>query len=187
VESTRSQYIKKWLLHLPSTPTVYRNGRKSMVRKGIQSISKTGPYEVEHQRGRLTVWPLLPEARKVRAVGGPGYEAWIDQSGKNFPPDNQGKESEKWRLEVSPSKPSLRNVFLTVLHTDLRKRKSIAKAISFDLIMKKENLELTIYSKSNRIAHVAFRTEGPIEAAAEYQKEFFKHSAPAPKRVPIAK
>lgn len=67
--------------------------------------------------GRLAVETLLPRASEILSIGGPGHEFEID--GVNYPPKKNydPDEAGRWRIEVSPSEPALRDYFLHVLST----------------------------------------------------------------------
>ncbi|MFH1709296.1 MAG: heparinase II/III family protein [Planctomycetota bacterium] len=130
VEATRARFPKTWLLHSIGAPAWTSAGRRRKLKPGVTACPAHGPFEIEHGRGRLTVWPLLPGKRRVRAVGGKGFECWVEgapgsdsSGGRNYPPTNAGTESGAWRLEISPAQPTVRDIFLTVLRAGLSARK----------------------------------------------------------------
>ena len=98
VESTRREFKKRWLLHAQNQPEV--SGRTFTITNGP---------------GRLWGRTLLPREVTYETVGGPGKEFWI--GGRNWPPEKAVRDDTgRWRLEVSPGVPALRDYFLHVLY-----------------------------------------------------------------------
>ena len=63
---------------------------------------------------------MLPAARTVTVIGGPGYEYFNSFTGRNYPPAHPGaaaeaRESGKWRIEVSPNRAERDDLFLNAL------------------------------------------------------------------------
>jgi hypothetical protein len=101
VESTDPSFRKTWLLHTIEEPKT--EGSITTITDGD---------------GKLTVRTVLPAQAQITTVGGPGKECWVD--GKNWPSLEKKEwppEAGAWRLEISPSKPATRDVFLHVLQT----------------------------------------------------------------------
>lgn len=97
VVATSAEYEKTWLLHCQEPPSI--NGTTTVIANG---------------KGKLVVKTLLPEEARIGAVEGYTYR------GETFdPPKNaQSDSAPKWRIEVSPSRPSTEDLFLHVLFTE---------------------------------------------------------------------
>ncbi len=111
VESTKPEFKKAWYLHTMQEPKV--DGRTTTI--VCNSQAPTGSYQ-----GRLNVHTLLPRDMRVDIVGGPGKECWNEAMGRNYgvhsiSPRARGHEMGAWRMEVVPTKPALRDVFLNVM------------------------------------------------------------------------
>jgi hypothetical protein len=74
---------------------------------------------ISHNEGRLFSQTLLPASATIRKVGGSGYEFWVDDPGKNYPPGDAVAKADPeigaWRVEVRPTTPALTDTFLHVL------------------------------------------------------------------------
>jgi len=202
VEATRAEFAKRWLLHTAGPPAYFVAGRKRTPRAGIRRLPAAGPFEFASLGGRLTVWPLLPEPRKVRAVGGKGYECWVDRmpdgKGRNFPSPHPAVEVGAWRLEVSPARAARRDCFLTVLHAGLRKERPVRSKVRFDVRRTRSAVELTILtlpglrrSRTSRtetspLARLCFSVSGAVRAELAWAGREAVWTAPAPARVPRA-
>lgn len=193
VEATKAAYEKKWLLHSIPPPAFFADNQKQTAQPGLQKLPPVGPFEIEQERGRLTVWPLLPESCAARSVGGPGYEYWVDDApdcgealGRNYPPPKSDAESGAWRLEFSPIKPAKRDCFLVVLHAGLRKDASPVGRHVFAVQRKAGQTTLRISERGKEAqpwACVSFREGGPVEVEIEYAGEKARHQDPPPERV----
>lgn len=200
VEATRAHFKKTWLLHAMNAPAYFAKGRKRQASPGIHALPPGGPYEFAHEGGRLTVWPLLPEKRGVRAVGGKGFESWVDHAvvnaasgakGVNYPAPERQKETGAWRIEVSPKAKAARDCFLTVLHAGLKREQPARDVIRCAARVEDGIVGLRIFRKSHGAwlpwASARFRAEGPIEVEYHFQGEEAHNTAPTPERVPKAK
>lgn len=197
VEASRAGCEKKWLLHTAAAPFYFAAGRRRRAPVGIHTVPEEGPFEAEQERGRLTVWPLLPKKRTVRLVGGPGFEAWVDDApgadpkagGRNFPPPRPDDETGKWRLEIMPSGRAVRHCFLTVMHAGLKGESPARRRFEFEVRRRRGMTELTIRPREKDappLARVSFGEQGKIEARIEYAGEQLYRLSPAPARVPNA-
>lgn len=98
VRATSASYKKRWLLHSVNEPTI--TGDTVMVQEGTS---------------RLFVKSLLPSARAITKVGGPGRQ--FDVNGANYPPGQTiTADMGAWRIEVSPSVNAEEHMFLHVLY-----------------------------------------------------------------------
>ena len=200
VEATQARFEKKWLLHTAGAPRFPRGGRWQTAARGIRALPAGGPFEFTQERGRLTVWPLLPARRKVRALGGRGYECWVEHApgapqGLNIvPPGYPFKKPQEigaWRLELSPGAPAKRDCFLTVLHAGLRRNAPASSAFGFAVRRAGGWTEVEVSRRKRGgpapWAALRFREHGVVEVQYHYQGEAAQHRAPAPRRVPRAK
>ncbi|MBE7463779.1 MAG: heparinase II/III family protein [Planctomycetes bacterium] len=195
VEATRARFEKTWLLHTMEAPVALVRGKRRKAARGIRPLPASGPFEAEHARGRLTVWPLLPAARKARTIGGKGFECWVEHAAgggsKNFPAPAHQSETGAWRIEIAPRKPSARDCFLTVLHAGLKRetpaRERFRCAARTDGAYAAVTIESLTRGTWREYAVVRFRTAGPVEVDVVCRGERAKHAAPAPRRVPQAR
>ena len=115
VISTKASFRKRWLLHTIEAPHVTARGF---------SVSVPAQDRPGHAGGRLEGKVLLPRRALIEAIGGPGFEFFVD--GKNY--DENGKLEEiikklgpnrdepgAWRVEVSPPRDETGDLFLVVL------------------------------------------------------------------------
>jgi hypothetical protein len=115
VTSTKASFRKRWLLHTIEAPQVTAHGF---------SVNVLAQHRPGHAGGRLEGKVLLPRKALIEAIGGPGFEFFVD--GKNY--DENGKledmlrklrpdrsEPGAWRIEVSPPKDETADTFLVVL------------------------------------------------------------------------
>jgi len=115
VTATRASFRKRWLLHTLEAPEVTKGGF---------SVNVAPQDRPGHAGGRLEAKVLLPKGALIEAIGGPGFEFFID--GKNY--DENGKlkdmikklganrgEPGAWRIEVSPPEDETEDAFLVVL------------------------------------------------------------------------
>ena len=180
---------------LPEFRTLSLGPRKryrTALLKWLEPLPPVGPFEFTHEHGRLTVWPLLPEARYVRAVGGKGFECWVDRAvgapgGKNYPAPESQLETGAWRIEISPKKERPRDYFLTVLHAGMTRENPARNSIRCETYVKPGAIRLIVNRNSRSIATLCFRTCGRIAVECKYRGKTTSFDAPAPKRVPIRK
>ncbi len=129
VETTRAEYLPKFLLHSLSKPRtesetlVAGNGPEDGI---LESSSRR--VTTSHARGVLTQIALLPAKARVLKIGGPNYNCYVegdgDQSngfnGVNLSGGDPLKESAAaqlglWRTEVEPLGAGTSTRFLNVL------------------------------------------------------------------------
>jgi hypothetical protein len=115
VESSDVAFRKRWLLHTVEQPAI--NGSRFTV--GIPREEGPG-----RGGGRLHGYVVLPERYALTAVGGPGFEFFVD--GRNYDEGGRvhaqmrrrgtwGPEPGAWRLELAPAEPHLSDRFLVVM------------------------------------------------------------------------
>ncbi len=113
VTATRADFLKRWLLHSQNVPRITGN----RFELEIPALDRAG-----RQGGRLTGYMLLPRAVHLQAIGGPGFEFFVD--GRNY--DEGGAVAElharkpdtepgAWRIEAIPVNDALEHHFLAVL------------------------------------------------------------------------
>jgi Heparinase II C-terminal domain/Heparinase II/III-like protein len=118
VVSLDVKWPKKWLLHAIDEPLV--NGTVTRVEVPNRILQHAGDLvTISHNGGKLFSQTLLPASATIRKVGGTGYEFWVDDPGKNYPPGDAvakaDTEAGAWRVEVMPGMPALTDTFLHVL------------------------------------------------------------------------
>ena len=113
VSSTRAEFQKRWLLHTANQPVI--DGNRFSIRLSPNA-------SLNHAGGQLSAHVLLPAQARLHAVGGPGFEFWVD--GKNYDENGtlaaviaQRKSAEpgNWRMEVTPPTLQREDEFLVVL------------------------------------------------------------------------
>jgi VanZ family protein len=115
VTATTASFRKRWLLHTIEAPTVS---------PGAFSVTVAPQDRPGHAGGRLDGKILLPKDAVINAIGGRGFEFFVDDRnydengtlrelvGKLGP--NNG-EPGAWRIEVSPPRDARQDMFLVVL------------------------------------------------------------------------
>lgn len=114
VEATRPEFRKRWLLHTQNAPQI----------AGTRFTVQVPPDPGRQARGgQLQGVVVLPAQPDIRAVGGPGFEFWVD--GRNYDENGtlaaamarkgQPAEAGAWRIELSPAAPAREDEFLVVL------------------------------------------------------------------------
>jgi hypothetical protein len=113
-ETTLPDFQKKWLLHSLNEPVV--DGKASVVSAG-EFLHDGSNAVVTAGEGKLFCRTLLPEKHRIRKLGGKGVkDQWV--FGREIIPDANDFEDTgygDWRLEVEPSAPAKRDLFLHVL------------------------------------------------------------------------
>ncbi|UFS69116.1 heparinase II/III family protein [Geomonas sp. RF6] len=131
VEASDSKFKKKLLLHTVNEPLLNGNVLSTEATGHIyttdgDSYSATNVFNNSALYGKV----LLPQDRRIRKVGGQGYEFWVDGS----VPKNWGidwtvlaadkerymggpiQEIGQWRLELMPAIQQQRDLFLNVMY-----------------------------------------------------------------------
>ncbi|MPY90995.1 MAG: hypothetical protein GEU99_24170 [Luteitalea sp.] len=128
---------KYWLLHFQERPAVDGEtpdgGVTDYASATLVRARRTGvltlPGKTVVYSGGLLIKPLLPGERTVSIIGGPGYEYYNRFARKDFPPEKAAapeRESGHWRMEVSPSEPTARTVFLHAMQiTDVDRKEMV--------------------------------------------------------------
>jgi VanZ family protein len=120
VRSTKPEFRKRWLLHSVDAPRVTPRGF---------SISIPAQARPGRAGGRLDGYVILPKDANINAIGGPGFEFFVD--GRNYGEDGKirqvalargpgGPEPGAWRIEVTPRFDALADQFLVVLLPSLQ-------------------------------------------------------------------
>lgn len=113
VTAARAGVEKRWLLHTTNKPLVTGH-RFTVDLPADPARQQTG--------GRLDAYVLLPEGARLNAIGGPGFEFWVD--GKNDENGTLGAviarrgqpvEPGNWRMEVMPPVRRIADEFLVAL------------------------------------------------------------------------
>jgi len=129
VESTKADYIKKWLLHCWAKPeTIKEKVLIGEINNGILQSSDS-IATIDNGKSKLMVERLLPEDGIFRKVGGPDYRYYVEADGDetkldgiNFTEGANEKpwfDAGMWRLEVQPRTPRTHDQFLVVLKPSL--------------------------------------------------------------------
>ena len=118
VESTDPAFRKKWLLHSQGEPAISGRG----FRITVPPNAATGM-----PGGQLTGRVLLPVESSLTAIGGPGFEYFVDgvnqdqggmvQEAARRLAAERGAEPGAWRLELQPGIQQRRHEFLVVMQT----------------------------------------------------------------------
>ena len=115
VTATHASFRKRWLLHTIEAPQIAANGFT------VDVMPQNRPG---HAGGRLEARVLLPRNASINAIGGRGFEFFVDD--KNYDENgtlqnvirklgpNNG-EPGAWRVEVSPAEDAADSRFLVVL------------------------------------------------------------------------
>ncbi len=191
VEATREEFAKTWLLHTMDAPLYRSGGRWRKTQPGRRRLPAEGPFRFRSGRGRITVWPLLPGKRQVRALGGKGYEWWVDPMpdgrGANLPPEHGHDEVGCWRLEISPRVSAQRDCFLTVIHAGLAEGKASDCKASFDVQKDDAGVTLGIsFAPGDPPATIRFALAGAVTAEIEFAGRHARYAASAPDRIGVA-
>jgi hypothetical protein len=122
-ETTDARFEKRWLLHTSGDPQI--DGVEKLEREGKWVYEQAGLVTATNtaagSAGRLFSRTLLPLARRLVKIGGPGHE-FEDPYGrqsvsKGYDPRDEyvAQYVGNYRVEVIPAKPSTSDVFLHVL------------------------------------------------------------------------
>jgi len=111
VNSTNPNFGKSWLLHSINEHIIIG---ETNIGQGIQEYLDKDEVIIQEGDGKLFLKTLLPVNRKIRKIGGSGYEAWVN--GRNYPIEDNRANYGEWRIEVKPAIPQTDDVFLHVLY-----------------------------------------------------------------------
>jgi subtilase family serine protease len=114
VTALGSSWPKRWLLHSVEEPAV-NGGVSSEQVPGHIATHEGDLVTISRAGGRLFGRTLLPSPARIRKVGGPGFEFWVDDPGANYPLSAPDVEAGAWRVEVQPTTASTADTFLHVL------------------------------------------------------------------------
>ena len=145
VVATDPGYEKNWLIHTAHEPQI-----------------RNQTMRADHGKGRIYCTTLLPRDAVLKAVGGPGKEFWA--AGKNWDIVKDGLNPKnlalmgQWRVEVTPARPSQKDLFLHVIQvgdTDL----AIPSKAGLIEAGAKVGVQLSI---AKARWEILFNTEGPL-------------------------
>jgi hypothetical protein len=114
VQITAPKFRVRWLLHTLEQPLITPDGFTVFVSGEVKRQGRAG--------GRLEAQVLLPRQADITALGGEGFQFFVED--RNFDEDGEverkalrKKDSEPgaWRVEVTPSVNALEHDFLVVL------------------------------------------------------------------------
>ncbi len=134
IVSTDASYTKKWLLHSVNQPQV----NNAQVLKGALSngISETreSTAHIQNESGHLRVDRIYPDDAKLRLVGGPDYQYYVESDGDDAVLDGENFSAGAslhpwfdvgmWRIEIQPGAPRIEDEFLIALSPSLDKPRS---------------------------------------------------------------
>jgi len=178
VNSLNPEFRKAWLLHSQGKPEINGKIIKSEVKDHVEEFdgdtvvvtwdkdTSTLPPPEPDPAGRLIIKTLLPEKHYIRRVGGDGYRFWV--LGANHPPSREGEKQGdsqdmgRWRIEVSPQKPSAFDNFLHLIHMCDAKTE---KAPATEMIRSKDNIMTGIAADGWL---VLFGTMGEVKGEVTY-------------------
>jgi len=136
VESTKADYPKVWLLHLPTEPVVSGEAQVKVPDHVIQYDGDTASWVSDPAgdtdllstgQSRVIVKTLAPDPVRITKRGGEGHDFWGNphnpEAQYNHVLNRGGKEDEAyrkpplspWRLEVEPTTRQRRDYFLHLL------------------------------------------------------------------------
>ena len=115
VVATKASFRKRWLLHTEEAPHVTRDGF---------TVSVPAQDRPGRSGGRLDAKVLLPKQATINALGGRGFEFFVDD--KNYAEGGKVYDAVRklgpmqgepgaWRIEVSPPQDEAADRFLVVL------------------------------------------------------------------------
>lgn len=129
IESTNSAYTKKWLLHTVNRPQMSREKvLKGQAANGISETSDPVVF-VRNDPGHLRIDRIYPEDAKIRLVGGPDYQFYVEADGDDTVLNGENFSSGvslqpwfdigMWRIEIQPGAPRIQDEFLIALSPSL--------------------------------------------------------------------
>ena len=153
VESTKPEYQKVFLLHTQGEPE-----------------QREGTWRSQGGEGALFLQTLLPVSSRAEIIGGPGREFWTN--GQNFPVDAPqllpsikqcgGLENTwlgRYRYEISPETPRLRDHFLTLLQAADAEEKAM---VASTLLQDDETDGIRFTTREGLTVELHFCKEGPL-------------------------
>jgi len=121
VNAYQSWFRKDWLLHSIDAPQIRLSGNWVTPPTGITEYDSK-EFRINKGGSSLFGETFLPDSSKVRAIGGSGYEYWVNgqnQSTASYPPADPARLYEipgAWRIEVEPMVQDTLDLFLHVLY-----------------------------------------------------------------------
>jgi hypothetical protein len=123
IQVKNKYFVKKWIMHSTNRPMVAEPGSLLSVERQTDEVINIANYRgdlttVTADGSRLFVKTILPDSHRVRIVGGPGYEFWVDDPGTNYPLvyRTEAAEPGSWRMEVIPETDIGHEIFLHALY-----------------------------------------------------------------------
>lgn len=129
VESTKSEYTKKWLLHTRNKP--WTQNERVLIGEPLNGIliSEDKTIRVAEKQGQLDMEIILPENPEILKIGGPDFKYYVETDGDDtvFDGKNMIKganekswfDSGLWRIELKSNKRSRKNEFFVLLKPNL--------------------------------------------------------------------
>jgi heparin/heparan-sulfate lyase len=171
ITSLNAAWPKKWLLHFIAEPQV--QGTLTRVEVPTPITNYRGNLVTVDVNGQtLSSQTLLPASAIIRKVGGPGYEFWVDDPGRNYPLEEgiarTDVEAGSWRVEVTPALPALEDRFLHVLTVTDSDTTSASSAILVDgdtMVGAVAQDHVTLFSRTGAfVENVAYTVTGTTGA-----------------------
>lgn len=129
IESTQPEYTKKWLLHTINRPLV--NQARVLKGQSANGIAETTDtlVVVRNDPGFLRIDRIYPADAKIRLIGGPDYQYYVESDGddgildgENFSAGASSQpwfDNAMWRIEIQSGAPRLIDEFLVTLSPSL--------------------------------------------------------------------
>jgi hypothetical protein len=181
VTSTNPAFQKSWLLHSVNAPRIGTVTPPA----GITDYPGSTEAEIQNGGARMFVKTLLPEHPRLRVIGGAGYEGWVN--GKNYWTAELAKDHGavgRWRLEVQPSQPQSRDLFLHFLHPGFGAIPAVSLVQSADAVGAFAGTVAVLFTRSEtpqkqmtyRIAHSG-RVRHVVAGLASGQYDVYRNGA----------
>ena len=157
VNATKPEYPKTWLLHTAKKPVITDN-----------------EFYADQLEGRLFCRTVFPENAKLTKIGGEGKQFWSDGRNWSLPvltPDDYTYNTSQyriqhdtnellgqWRMEVSPAKPAMDDIFLHLIQVGDQSLKTMVNSTA----LKKDGTAGVKFTYQDKEYDVTFNTEGNV-------------------------
>ena len=148
VESKRSDYPKKWLLHTATEPVV-----------------DGSTFYADQSNGRLFCRTLFPEKYNNEKVGGDGKQFWSGGRNWTLPSTYRPNDHEmygQWRVEISPQETNTYDQFLHLIQVG--DKSVLTKMISSNAIKNEKELGVN-FKYNNKEYTVIFSSTGEAKGS----------------------
>ncbi len=185
IESTDPSYTKKWLLHTVNRPQVSQaRVLKGQAANGISETSDTVVF-VQNDPGHLRIDRIYPEDAKIRLVGGPDYQFYVESDGDDSVLDGENFSSGvslqpwfdvgMWRIEIQPGAPRIRDEFLMVLSPSLNKPRhdAVQPLVVKGAQAKGVDTGQTIVVFTETLSHGEIEINAGHSAAQQHQRKLY--------------